>query len=198
MLSTGMATLSEIENAVKTIQECGNNQIIILHCISIYPPNARDINLNNIKMLQQLIPDYPIGFSDHTIGTSVPIASVALGACVLEKHFTTDKNLPGWDHEVSADPSEMEYIVSQSQVVAEALGSYNRIVSEAEENKKAKFRRSIVVSRDMQKGEIIKHSDLAFKRPGIRISPDQEKYVVGRRLKKDINSDSLIDWDDLE
>lgn len=197
ILSTGMSTLSEIEKAVKTIEEVGNFQIIILHCISIYPPEAKDIHLNNISLLQKVFPNYPIGFSDHTIGTSIPIASVALGAAIIEKHFTIDKDLPGWDHEVSADPMEMEYIVNQSKIVSEALGNFNRTVSEAEENKKLKFRRSIVTTRDMSKGEVIKEEDITFKRPGTHISPDQEKYVIGRKLNKNLKADDLIDWSDL-
>jgi N-acetylneuraminate synthase len=197
VLSTGMATLSEIETAVKIIEEMGNYDIIILHCVSIYPPDPKDIHLNNIIMLQKLFPNYPIGFSDHTIGVSVPLAAVALGAAVIEKHFTTDKNLPGWDHEVSADPEEMKFIVEQSQVINEALGNYNRTVSVAEQNKKSKFRRSIVLTRNMAKGEIITEKDITFKRPGTHIRPDEEKYVLGRKLNRNIREDEILDWSDL-
>lgn len=197
ILSTGMSTLSEIETAVKTIEEANNNEIVILHCISIYPPEAEDIHLNNIKLLQKFFPQYPIGFSDHTIGTSIPIASVALGAALIEKHFTTDKDLPGWDHEVSADPIEMKYIVAQSKIVNKALGNFKRIVSEAEENKKLKFRRSIVLKKDLKAGEIISKEDITFKRPGTHISPNEEIYVIGRKLKKDMKQDDLLSWSDL-
>ncbi len=106
ILSTGMSTLGEIEKAVEVIEEEGNNQIILLHCISIYPPAYEDINLNNILMLEKAF-NYPVGFSDHTIGTSIPLAAVALGSCIIEKHFTLDKDMPGWDHEISADPEEL-------------------------------------------------------------------------------------------
>ncbi|MEA4848930.1 MAG: N-acetylneuraminate synthase family protein [Clostridiaceae bacterium] len=198
ILSTGMATIAEIETAVKIIESTGNFDIIILHCISIYPPDPKDIHLNNILLLQKMYPDYPIGFSDHTIGVSVPLASVALGAAVIEKHFTTDKNLPGWDHEISADPEEMKFIVKESKVISEALGNFQRIVSEAEENKKVKFRRSIVLTRDMKQGEVIKADDLTFKRPGTHIRPDEEKYVIGRKLTRDMKQDDLLDWDDIE
>ena len=107
ILSTGMATISEIDNAAQLLYKKGCNEISLLHCISIYPPAFEDINLNNITMLQQTF-GVPIGFSDHSIGFSIPLASVALGACIIEKHFTTDKNLPGWDHLISADPYEMK------------------------------------------------------------------------------------------
>ncbi|QUI25845.1 N-acetylneuraminate synthase family protein [Vallitalea pronyensis] len=197
VLSTGMATLSEIETAVKTIEEMGNYQIIILHCISIYPPDAKDIHLNNIVMLQKLFPNYPIGFSDHTIGVSVPVAAIALGASVIEKHFTTDKDLPGWDHEVSADPEEMKFIVEQSHIINEALGNFERIVSVAEQNKKKKFRRSIVLTRDIKGGEVLTEKDITFKRPGTHIRPDEEKYVIGRKLNRNMKEDEILDWGDL-
>lgn len=197
LLSTGMATLSEIELAVKTIEDAGNREIIILHCISIYPPEAKDIHLNNIVSLQKIFPNYPIGFSDHTIGVSVPIASIALGAAVIEKHFTTDKDLPGWDHEVSANPEEMRFIVEQSMIINEALGSFERTISVAEQNKKSKFRRSIVLTRDMKEGELITEDDITFKRPGTHIRPDEEKYVIGRKISRDMKEDELLDWDDM-
>lgn len=197
VLSTGMSTLSEIETAVRTLEDEGNREIMILHCISIYPPEPKDINLNNITLLQKIFPKYPIGFSDHTIGVSVPIASVALGAAVIEKHFTTDKSLPGWDHKISADPEEMKFIVEKSKIVNEALGSFERIVSVAEQNKKAKFRRSIVLTREIKKGEMLTEDDITFKRPGTHISPDEEKYVIGRTLNRNMSEDELIDWSDL-
>jgi len=196
-LSTGMSTLSEIETAIRTIEDEGNREIIILHCISIYPPEPKDIHLNNITSLQKIFPNYPIGFSDHTIGVSIPIASVALGAAVIEKHFTTDKNLPGWDHEISADPEEMKFIVEQSKIVNEALGSFERTVSVAEQNKKLKFRRSAVLTRDIKKGEMITENDITFKRPGTHIKPDEERYVIGRKLNRNMSEDELIDWSDL-
>lgn len=197
VLSTGMSTLSEIETAVRTIENEGNREMIILHCVSIYPPETKDIHLNNITSLQKIFPKYPIGFSDHTIGVSIPIASVALGAAVIEKHFTTDKNLPGWDHEVSADPEEMKFIVEQSQIVNGALGRFERIVSVSEQNKRTKFRRSIVLTRAIKEGETITENDITFKRPGTHINPDEEKYVVGRKLNRNMNEDELINWSDL-
>lgn len=196
ILSTGMATFSEIEAAVDLIENEGNDQIILLHCISIYPPNPKDINLKNILMLQEMYPQYAVGFSDHTIGTSVPIASVALGAALIEKHFTVDKELPGWDHEVSANPDEMKYIVDESAVVSRSLGKYRRTVSKAEKEKMQKFRRSIVLTRDMKKGEKITGDDIAFKRPGTGISPNMENFVIGRVLKTDKKFDDILTYDD--
>ena len=196
IVSTGMATLTEIENAVKTIEHEGNYEIVLLHCIAIYPPAYEDINLNNIPMLRQTF-GYPIGFSDHTIGISIPLASVVLGSCVIEKHFTLDKDMPGWDHEVSANPEEMRIIVEESRNIVKALGTYRRVVGKAEEEKKLKFRRSIVVKSDLRQGHILTLDDLSFKRPETGIRPDEVQYVIGRKLKRDIENDELIHWDDM-
>jgi len=196
ILSTGMATLAEIEKAVQTCVEAGNNQIVLLHCISIYPPEYEDIHLNNIKMLQTAF-DLPIGFSDHTIGTAIPLASATLGACVIEKHFTLDKDLPGWDHEVSANPEELEVICTGSKNISRSLGNYQRTVSEAEENKKLKFRRSLVVKKDLKKGHVLKQEDLTAKRPGTFIPPNEINYVLGRSLKNDLTADDILKWENL-
>jgi N-acetylneuraminate synthase len=197
LLSTGMSTLAEIENAVKTIEEAGNHQIILLHCIAIYPPAFEDINLKNIPMLRQTF-GHPVGFSDHTLGISICLAAVALGSCVIEKHFTLDKELPGWDHEISANPREMQAIVEESRNVVKALGAYRRIVNQAEHAKKSKFRRSIVVNKDIGKGAVIQADDLLFKRPGTGIRPDEIQYVINRKLKRNLQKDDLLHWDDLQ
>lgn len=196
VLSTGMATLAEIESAVKTIEAEKNSQIVLLHCISIYPPEHKDINLRNMAMLKDTF-GYPIGFSDHSFGTAIPLAAAALGAKVIEKHFTIDKNLEGWDHEISADPAEMKVIVEESANICAALGSYRRVVSEAEEQKKLKFRRSVVISRNLTNGHILAMDDLAFKRPGTGIRPDDAHHVIGRRINRDIKADELLRWGDL-
>ena len=196
IVSTGMSTISEIEQAIKTIESEGNNQIILLHCISIYPPKYKNIHLNNIQMLQKTF-NYPIGFSDHTIGVSIPLASVALGACVIEKHFTLDKDLPGWDHQISADPVEMKEIVQESKNIQESLGSFVRVVSTEEEEKKLKFRRSVVSGKDLKKGETISMDSLEVKRPGTGIAANQIEYIVGRKTNRDIKEDELIMWEDL-
>jgi N-acetylneuraminate synthase len=197
LLSTGMSTLSEIEQAVKTIEDEGNGRIVLLHCISIYPPVYGDIHLRNIQMLQETF-GYPVGFSDHTVGYSIPLASVALGSCLIEKHFTLDKNLPGWDHAISADPFEMKIIVEESKNVVLSLGNSKRVVSKAEEEKKLKFRRSIVVRRNLKKGHVLQVRDLDVKRPGTGINPDEMTYVLGRRLSRDVEGDELLLWDCLD
>jgi len=197
VVSTGMSTLAEIETAVQTIKNEGNNNIVLLHCISIYPPKDKDIHLRNITMLQQAF-DLPIGFSDHSFGASIPLASVALGACVIEKHFTLDKDLPGWDHEISANPVEMKTICEDSKKIAAALGKVFRTVSDEEEQKKSKFRRSIVSSKKLKKGDIITETDLAYKRPGTGIPPNEYSYLIGRKLNTNLEEDSLFNWNNFE
>jgi sialic acid synthase SpsE len=193
ILSTGMATLSEIDNAVQLLYKKGCNEISLLHCISIYPPAYEDINLNNISMLQQTF-GIPIGFSDHSIGFSIPLASVALGACIIEKHFTTDKNLPGWDHLISADPRELKIICEESINISNSMGSFVRIVSKDEIEKKEKFRRSIVVTKKLKAGHILTNEDLTSKRPGTGISPELISQLIGRVLKTDLEEDILLNW----
>lgn len=197
ILSTGMSTLGEIDYAMQLLNNNGAKQIALLHCISIYPPAYEDIHLNNIQMLEKAF-GVPVGFSDHTIGFSIPLASVALGACIIEKHFTTDKNLPGWDHEISADPAEMKIICNESKNIIRSLGSFNRIVSDAEKVKKEKFRRSIVATQPLRAGHILTENDLTSKRPGTGISPDLLPLLLGREVKVDIDQDSLLDWDKLK
>ncbi|MCO5249195.1 MAG: N-acetylneuraminate synthase family protein [Chitinophagales bacterium] len=193
VLSTGMATLAEIDNAVNLLTQKGCKEISLLHCISIYPPAYEDINLNNITMLQKAF-ELPIGFSDHSIGVSIPLSSIALGACIIEKHFTTDKNLPGWDHEISANPEELTIICREGKNVNTALGSSKRIVSKAEEEKKAKFRRSIVIKDDLKAGHILESKDLTSKRPGTGISPDLIDSIIGRTLKVNLEADTVLKW----
>lgn len=197
ILSTGLSDMYEVDKAVETIESTGNKQICLLHCISIYPPEMEDINLNNIYTLRKMYPEYPIGFSDHTIGTAIPLASVAMGVAVIEKHFTLDKNMFGWDHKVSADFAEMKEIVAESSNINKALGSYRRIVSEAEMKKREAFRRSIVAARKISAGEIITENMIDYKRPGTGVSPEYKDFIIGKYAKKDIDFDQMITKDDI-
>ena len=125
------------------------------------------------------------------------MAAITLGAKVIEKHFTLDKTMPGWDHAVSANPEEMKVIVEEGKRIVTALGEYRRVVSEQEKKQRGSFRRSVVTKRKIKKGEILQELDIDFKRPGIGIRPDEVKYIFGRKANKDIKEDELIRWEDL-
>lgn len=195
IVSTGMATLGEIERAVHTLQSGNCGPIALLHCIAIYPPDFKTINLNNIKMLEQAF-ELPVGFSDHSIGTSIPIASIALGACMVEKHFTIDKTLEGWDHSISADPEELAFIVREGNNVFHSLGSTVRVVNFDEMAKRQVFRRRMVAKHPLNKSAVVTLNDVDFKRPGNGIHPDEYMYVVGRKINRDVERDEELDWSD--
>ncbi len=197
VISTGMATLSEIEQAVNVVRGEGNEEIVLLHCVALYPPDFDIVNLRNIGMLSDIF-GVPVGFSDHTVGIGCSLAAVALGACVIEKHFTLDKNMEGWDHSISADPADMALLVQEGHNIQRSLGNYNRTVS-ADEIEKAKLMRpSLVMRQAMRSGDIVTEHDLDFKRPGTGIRPDEMHYVVGRRLVKDVEEDELLLWNHLQ
>jgi sialic acid synthase SpsE len=191
IISTGLSELYEIDRAIKTIESAGNNQIVILHCVATYPPEDSDVNLNNIKTLMSTYPKYPIGFSDHTLGTVVSLAAVTLGACLVEKHFTLDMAMEGWDHKVSATKDEMKVIVEGSKRIVNAMGSF-RISATESDDKKREFRRSIVITRDMKKGDVINLTDIDYKRPGHGFSPEMSAFIVGHMINKDVDSDHIL------
>lgn len=195
ILSTGLSTFAEIEKAVHAIEDTGNKDIAILHCVSLYPPLDELVNLHNLDMLRQFF-SYPIGFSDHTIGTAIPLAAVAKGAKIIEKHFTLGKNMPGWDHKVSANFEEMKQIVTQSERISKALGSFQRVLSDEERHNRALFRRSIVAARDIAFGKIIEYADLDTKRPGTGLHPEYMELIVGKTAKRSIAYDELIQKED--
>jgi sialic acid synthase SpsE len=194
VLSTGLSDLSEIDKAVKTIENTGNKKLIILHCVAIYPPNYDQINLNRIVTLKNLYP-YPIGFSDHSPGYEVSLAAIALGACFIEKHFTIDKKMAGWDHHMSIDDNDMLKLVDGAKKVFQSLGDF-RIRRVESKERVVSFRRSVVSSRKILKGEIIKREDLDLKRPGTGLPPEKLKDIIGKTAKKDINYDELISFED--
>ena len=176
VLATGLSTLSEIDKAIQTIESIGNNNIVLLHCVSLYPPEDNQVNLNNIETLRTAYP-YPVGFSDHTLGFSIPLAAVAKGACLIEKHFTLDKKMFGWDHAISADYEEMGIIARESKRIQKSLGTYRIVVKENEERIKA-FRRSIVAARKIRKGEVFTGDMLDFKRPAEGMPPGDVGFIL--------------------
>lgn len=198
VLSTGMGEMEEIVKAVKTIEDAGNNQLCILHCISIYPPELSTIRLKNILGLMDEFQEYPIGFSDHSIGSEIPIAAVALGACLIEKHFTLDKSKIGMDNQIACEPQEMREMVEKCHNVFLALGDKNRIVLPAELEQRTKMRRSVVSARFLPAGHVIGLDDLDAKRPGTGIPPERIAELVGKKVVQDIEADVLISMDYLK
>lgn len=198
VLSTGMASLEEIRSAVSVIESTGNRKLCILHCVSIYPAAAETINLNNIKMLQQEFPEYPIGYSDHTIGNEVASASVALGAVVIEKHFTLDNKKMGMDNNMATEPHEMTKLVECCQNAYYSLGETRRIVSAEEIEQRKKMRRSLITTRCISKGEVITAADIGAKRPGTGISPMEIDSVIGKKAVIDIPKEHAIRWEHLK
>lgn len=196
ILSTGMATLGEVERALDVLHRHGAGPVALLHCLSIYPSPPEMVNLRQMDTWRSAF-DVPVGYSDHTLGVAVPLAAIALGACIIEKHFTTDKTLDGWDHAISADPPELRAIVEGGRAAFAALGSARRTVSEQEIDKRKVFRRRMVARRPMKKGERITAADVEFKRPGTGIQPDELAYVVNRPLVRDVGLDEELEWQDL-
>ena len=191
ILSTGMSTLGEIEEALDVIRSEGVEDIILLHCVSNYPARIEDVNLRAIETLKQAF-KLPVGFSDHTLGIIVPIAAVALGACVIEKHFTLDRNLPGPDHRASLEPDELKEMVKAIREVEKALGNGIKKPTKEEEKIKKVARKSIVAKVDISKGAIITEDMLDVKRPGTGIEPKYLKFIIGRKAKEDIKKDDVI------
>jgi len=194
VLSTGLSNLSEIDKAVRQIEQTGNQQLVILHCVAIYPPEDSQVNLRNINTLSRLYP-YPIGFSDHSLGTSIPLASVACGACLVEKHFTLDKEMFGWDHKVSANEEEMLVLATETKRIFQAMGS-SRIQQVENDDRIESFRRSIVAARKIKEGEVFQEDMLDFKRPGRGLPPDTLQFVLGKPAKRDLEYDELLEISD--
>lgn len=193
ILSTGMAYLGEVEDAVRCIQLQGNTPLVLLHCVSSYPASVTDINLASMRTLEQAF-GLPVGYSDHTPGITAPIAAVALGACVIEKHFTLNRLLPGPDQRLSLEPDEFSAMVQAIRDTQKALGDGIKRPAPGEEDVARVARKSIVSQVDIPAGTAITGDMLAIKRPGTGISPRDIAKVVGRVTRTTIMADTVIDW----
>jgi len=196
ILSTGMGTLDEIKDALKVIREKGVEDIVLLHCVTSYPAKIEDANLRVIETLRHRF-KLPVGLSDHTLGITTPIAAAALGAVLIEKHFTLDRSLPGPDHRASLEPYELKEMVRAIRDVEKALGDGVKKLTEEEERIKKVARRSIVAKVRIPKGTIITEDMLDLKRPGVGIEPKYLNDVIGKRAKKDIKPDELVTFEKL-
>lgn len=192
ILSTGMSTLEEILFAVQLLKENGTPDITLLHCNTEYPTPYEDVNLRAMSAIQKAT-GLKVGYSDHTPGIAVAVAASALGACIIEKHFTLDKNMPGPDQKASMEPDEMAEMVKNIRIVEKALGSNIKKVSPSEEKNIVIARKSIIASRKIKKGEIFSEKNLTTKRPGNGISPIHWFEILGQTAKRDFEEDELIE-----
>lgn len=195
IVSTGMANMQEVRDAVAAIHGAGNEKIIILHSTSNYPPSPASLNLLAIQTLRDEFQDrhIPIGYSDNgTSGYIADVIAVALGACLVEKHFTLDKNMEGPDHKVSLDPTELKEMVDAIRMTEVMLGTGEKMPAEEEAAIAAVARKSIVAGRDIAKGSVIGREDLAMRRPGTGISPKQIPLLIGKKALRDIPMGALI------
>ena len=192
VLATGMADEQEIKKAVKVITDAGNTRLCLLHCISLYPTEADKMQLNNILGFRELFPNIPVGLSDHTIGSEIAAASVALGSCMIEKHFTLDNKKMGMDNNMATEPKQFGDMINCCKNVYSAMGSTCRKILPEEMEQRSKMRRSIVAARKLKAGEVLCDTDLAVKRPGNGISVANKKELIGKTLAKDVEADTLI------
>ncbi|MBM3560640.1 MAG: N-acetylneuraminate synthase [Alphaproteobacteria bacterium] len=181
VLSTGMATVEEIRDAVEAFRGAGNDRLILLLCTSTYPAPDEDVNLRRIPALAANFATLA-GFSDHSFGITAAIGAVAMGACFVEKHFTLDKNLPGPDHRFSSDPAEFAQLVRGVRAIERQLGSDRIGPAPSEIEGRAGFRLSCVAARDLPAGHVLRQQDVAFRRPGTGLPPKAVDQVLGRKL----------------
>lgn len=194
ILSTGMCDMADIDAALSVLLKFGMNkeQISILHCNTEYPTPMKDVNLRAMNSIAEKF-GVKVGYSDHTIGIEVPIAAVALGASIIEKHFTLDRNMEGPDHKASAEPDELKTMVNAIRNIEKALGSKNKNVTESEKKNITAARKSIVALTSINEGDIFTEHNLTIKRPGIGISPMLWESVIGQKSKRSYNPDDIIE-----
>ncbi|MBR1368140.1 hypothetical protein RJ53_00985 [Methanocalculus chunghsingensis] len=194
ILSTGMATLGEVEEAVSYLRQHGAQEIVLLHCTTSYPAPFHSVNLRAMETMSCAF-KVPVGYSDHTEGITIPIAAVTMGAQVIEKHFTLDRSLPGPDHRASLEPDELKAMVQAIRNSERAFGDGVKCPCEEEKAIKKVARRSIVAKIDIPGGALIQSEDLAIKRPGTGIEPKYMDLLIGKKTRETIYKDQVISWD---
>jgi sialic acid synthase SpsE len=196
LISTGMATLAEVEDALSAAEEAGAPAVGLMQCASVYPAPVERINLRAMRTLHEAF-GVPVGLSDHTLGLAVPTAAAALGAAFIEKHITLDRGMPGPDHSFAAEPDELAAMVRAIRDAEAALGDGRKdgpIPEELEENY-VLGRRSLIAARDLPAGTVLEPDMLTVKRPGFGIAPKHFDLVVGRTLREDVEADDVLTWD---
>ncbi len=191
ILSTGMAELGEVRTAVETLKRAGVLDLVLLHCVSNYPASAASVNLRAMETMRREF-GVPVGFSDHTQGITIATAAVALGACVIEKHFTLDSNLPGPDHRASLEPCDLAAMVRGIREVEGALGDARKVPAPEELDTAQVARRSLVAACAIPAGTVLTGEHVAILRPGTGLPPAMRDRVLGRRVRQDIPAGTLL------
>jgi len=191
IVSTGMSDLEEVKKAIHTITETGNQQLVLLHCVSSYPAASSDVNLKAMRTMADAF-GLPVGYSDHTCGIEITLAAIALGAVVVEKHFTLDRNQAGPDHRASLEPDELIEMVKGIRKVESALGNGCKRPTEIEKKNALIVRKSLVAARDIAAGEILTEDMIAIKRPGSGLDPQNRRNLIGRQIKHEIKADTVL------
>ncbi len=191
IMSTGMCSLGEVDDAVRHIRRAGGTQLVLLHCVSAYPADPAEVNLRAMNTMATAF-GLPVGFSDHTPGTEVVMAAVALGAAVIEKHFTLDRNLPGPDHRASLDPGELKALVSGVRTVESALGNGRKEPSPVEMHNAAVVRKSLVAAIDIEAGARLTEEMIRVMRPGTGLPPSMLPYLIGRTVNARVPAGGLL------
>lgn len=197
IISTGASTIGEVETAVRLIESTGNKNICIMHCVLSYPTNPKNANLNIIKHLKKIFPNYLIGYSDHVPPFHDCLAlttSWLLGARIIEKHFTLDKNMKGNDHYHAMDPTDVINFRNECEFIHNSLGQSVKEVLECEKQSRLQARRSLVINKNKNCGDVISKNDILIKRPGTGIEPQHLDLIVGKKLLCDIKQDELLEW----
>lgn len=192
VMSTGMSTIKEVKDAVSILQKAGTTEITLLHCNTQYPTPMQDVNLRAMQTLKEQT-QLPVGYSDHTKGIEVPVAAVAMGAAVIEKHFTLDKTMDGPDHKASLEPDELKAMVQAIRNIEQALGTGEKEPSPSEQKNISVVRKSIVAKCAIRKGETFTEENLTVKRPGKGISPMRWYEVIGQKAARDFAEDEPVE-----
>lgn len=196
ILSTGMSGLGEVEAAVEAIAAAGGPPLVLLHCVSQYPAPPEELNLRAMHTLEAAF-DVPVGFSDHTEGIEMALVAVALGAAVIEKHFTLDRSLPGPDHRASLEPDELCRLADGMKRVKIALGDGRKLPTTSERNTAEVARKSLVAACDIPTGTVLTSDFVAVRRPGTGLPPALREQLIGRRTARDLTAGQLFTWEDI-
>jgi len=196
ILSSGASSLQEVREAVEVIRHEGDNELVVLHCVSNYPADMSQLNLRCIQTMAQQL-DLPVGYSDHSMGIEAPIVASALGAVLVEKHFTLDRNMEGPDHRASVEPAELAAMVKGMAAARSILGDGVKRVVACELDNRSLIRKSLVAMTDLPKGHRLEAADLAAKRPLGGVEPFDLERIIGKRLLRSVEEDAPVRWEDL-